>query len=358
MLTRDQRRHRPDALAVVRPRSMREQGQQRLTPGYLTDLSDTKVATKSIPTNIVTFRAKAAANADATTSITITKPTGTTTDDILIALIVNDATRVLTPPSQWTELFRATNVDHQAALYWKKAGASEASNYTWSWTGDTDAKGIILAYYNVDPTTPLDTQAAQNNAGTSHDAPTITTTYADAHLVALYSAFNGTTFTWTPPTSFTEREDDWNDRLSIEVADLIQNTPGPSGAKTATPALSSNGRGHLVALNPRLTTTLLTPTTGKRTRLIQINVIQETSDGSHLMELFYGTGPTINTTPAKAIDILRIPDAGEKATRSWTRGAGPRGAKNEVLTAHFQRATSGNHQAVIEYTEERATNGP
>ncbi len=108
--------------------------------------------------------------------------------------------------------------------------------------------------------------------------------------------------------------------------------------------------------DPSATTTrqtLLTPNTGKRIRLIRVSVHQIASDGLHFAEIYFGTGTNIATNADKAIDYVRVADLSEGATRSWGRGAGPVGAKNEVLSIRWTVFPDTSHKVIVEYTEER-----
>ena len=82
-------------------------------------------------------------------------------------------------------------------------------------------------------------------------------------------------------------------------------------------------------------------------------MLQETSDGRHLWELFFGDAGNIITAPNRAIDILAVPDSGSAATRTFLRREGPRGKRDEVLSGRW-RGTAPNsvHKIVIEYIEE------
>ena len=98
--------------------------------------------------------------------------------------------------------------------------------------------------------------------------------------------------------------------------------------------------------------TVLTPTKGRKIRLIQLTLKQHNgSDGLHWAEVYWGTGAVI--ADGTAIDIVRVPDQGEGSTRTWARGAGPVSAKDEVLSVRFTVAPSTIIAAIIEYTEER-----
>ena len=98
--------------------------------------------------------------------------------------------------------------------------------------------------------------------------------------------------------------------------------------------------------------TVLTPTNGKRIRIIRVRGIQEGADGRHLYELYFGTGANITVNPEKAIDTLDILDLNDDETRTYERGEGPRGLRNEVLSGRWKAATTTVHKIMVEYDEE------
>ncbi len=98
--------------------------------------------------------------------------------------------------------------------------------------------------------------------------------------------------------------------------------------------------------------TVLTPTNGKRIRIIRIRGIQEQADGRRLYELYFGTGANITINPEKAIDTLDILDLSDDETRTYERGEGPRGLRNEVLSGRWKTATATVHKIMVEYDEE------
>ena len=98
---------------------------------------------------------------------------------------------------------------------------------------------------------------------------------------------------------------------------------------------------------------LLAPSPGRRPRFVRVKVLQESSDGRHLWELFFGDAGNIITAPNRSIDILAIPDVGSAATRAFLRREGPRGKRDEVLSGRWRgTAPTSVHKIVIEYTEE------
>ena len=98
---------------------------------------------------------------------------------------------------------------------------------------------------------------------------------------------------------------------------------------------------------------LLVPSPGHRIRFIRTKVLQESSDGRHLWELFFGDAGNIITAPNRAIDVLAVPDLGNDATRTFLREEGPRGKRDEVLSGRWRgTAPTTVHKIVVEYSEE------
>lgn len=99
--------------------------------------------------------------------------------------------------------------------------------------------------------------------------------------------------------------------------------------------------------------TLVSPSNGRRIRVLRVRAIQDQADGRHLYEVYFGTGTTMATNPEKAIDILDIPDLGEATTRTFLRDEGPRGLRDEVLSGRWAGAAPTTvHKIIIEYAEE------
>ena len=99
--------------------------------------------------------------------------------------------------------------------------------------------------------------------------------------------------------------------------------------------------------------TLLRPNPGRRLRLINLTIHQPTSDNLHFCEVYFGTGATIASNARKAIDYVRVPDHSSGSTRTWGRGAGPVGARNEPLSFRWITRPTTSHKFIVEYTEER-----
>lgn len=100
--------------------------------------------------------------------------------------------------------------------------------------------------------------------------------------------------------------------------------------------------------------TILTPRPGRRIRFIRTKLLQDSSEGRFLWELYFGDAPNMIAGPNKSVDILAVPDSGATATRVYRRGQGPRGQRNEVLSGRWRGfAPTNPHKIIIEYIEER-----
>ncbi len=99
--------------------------------------------------------------------------------------------------------------------------------------------------------------------------------------------------------------------------------------------------------------TILTPRSGRRIRFIRTKILQETSEGRFLWELYFGNGPNMITYQNKGIDILAVPDSSSTSTRVFRKERGPRGKRNEVLSGRWRGySPSVPHKIIIEYSEE------
>ena len=99
--------------------------------------------------------------------------------------------------------------------------------------------------------------------------------------------------------------------------------------------------------------TLVTPSKGRRLRILRVRVIQESADDRRLYEVYFGEGDTIAAAPGRAVDSLDIPELGEGATRIFPRDEGPRGLRDEPLSGRWSgTAPFSSHKILVEYTEE------
>src|SRR3989344_715183 len=182
------------------------------------------------------------------TRLTLNKPASVVEGDLLLANItVEQGSGVaVAAPLGWTEILRTGNANRVSIIsYWKIAGASEPSNYTWSFDLKTTAVGGITRYSCVDATNPIDSAAGSSGNGTVAIAPAITTSTANDKVVAIFSVDAGRGGDagkyFATPADMTERYDVSNTSSGPSTAldDATQAAVGNSGTKSSTIA---NGR--------------------------------------------------------------------------------------------------------------------
>lgn len=205
----------------------------------------------------IAFRATASNQADASTTLSITKPTGTVDNDVLVAVIsIADGTLTITPPAGWTTLgdkqvfgggFRL------AETFWKVA-ASEGSSYSFTFNSNVNNFGAIGSWSGCNTTTPINAHGGQTNdtASTSVTAPSITTNVANTQLIMC--GVENATDTWTPPSGYTKEVDQSQTSSAMRLAmfDIANASSGATGAVVATIAVAHRSAGFLIALAPNL----------------------------------------------------------------------------------------------------------
>lgn len=190
----------------------------------------------------------------------VTKPTGTVDDDLVVLVLINGRNGSYGPaptaPSGFTLLpSMPVQVNEggfylQGWVYYKVASGEGAS---WAFTHSTiTTQAFALTYRGVDTTTPIDVTGTSNittSAGAVRNWTGITTVTADAMLVVLGWDWADTSNNLTPPTGFTERLEV---NPLVYAAEKVQASPGATGNFSHT---SNSGGGlprvgYLMALRP------------------------------------------------------------------------------------------------------------
>lgn len=202
------------------------------------------------------------------TSRSINKPTGTVEGDLLVATFAGmdggffGSADDLTPPSGWTTvselLVSTTDI---IGMYYKIAGASEPTSYTWTSNDGTNSTMAMTCIENgtFDPADPLGaivngtdySRQFQASTSTSVSAPSVTPDVDGCLGVAVFSAVqNG--FTWTAPSGFTELIDstDGYNSSSVHTATLTTSATGAVTATASASVATNNGAGMLFVVRP------------------------------------------------------------------------------------------------------------
>jgi len=227
--------------------------------------TDSTYASLTESTGGITYINRAEASATTGTSAQINKPTGTAQDDFMIALLVStiasdtDGSTMSSAPSGWTNEYdyiqSATSGQH-VYIYWKVAGASEPSSYTWTWTSSCGWVAQITTFRGVDTTSPIHVEGTVNQESSSSPmSPSITTT-VDNCMIWLYDmcddddvpasggAPSGTT--WIDQTEIASP----GDGIGISTAYFVQASAGATGNKDWTLDAIEENSGQQYALKP------------------------------------------------------------------------------------------------------------
>jgi Tfp pilus assembly protein PilV len=234
----------------------------RLQPFTYCDPDDPSAATAELSGAPIAFRAAASAAANSgVLTLTISNPTGTVANDVMVASIgFRPATATVTPPSGWTLVRSVQNTTGSGPpavnVYRKVAGASEPASYDWTFSSSTGTAGGIQTFSGVDTTTPVDVENGAPTAATYDQAtPSITTTVANTMLVT--SHFIGNRDLWADPPTWGGTQG-FQARAASSPAMAqgswaLQAAIGATGAKTATdlgPDAADTGAAHILALKP------------------------------------------------------------------------------------------------------------
>ena len=221
--------------------------------------------TETAPGGSITYINEAEASATTGTSAQVNKPTGTAEDDFMIALLVStigsdtDGSTMFSAPSGWTSEHNYTQTapsGQHVYIYWKVAGASEPSSYTWTWTSSCGWVAQISTFRGVDTTSPIHVEGTVNQeTSASPMSPSVTTT-VDNSMIWLYDMSDGSAVpagggapsgtTWVDQTEVATP----GNGLGISTAYFVQASAGGTGNQDWTLAASDENSGQQYALKP------------------------------------------------------------------------------------------------------------
>jgi hypothetical protein len=220
------------------------------------------VGQESIPAEIsatrrILLRSVSTKSTKDTTTLTVNKPSGLATGDLMIAGLDVIGTPTITPPAGWTAVRTDTNgARMRQAVFYRVASSSEPKSYSWQFSTKGSTAAIVLAYRGAATTAPvIDASSGQANTTTSTSigAPGVTTTGQDSVIVGFFGMAGSSSI--TPPSSAIERaeisQNGAPDRIVLEAADEILALVGDSGPRVATGTQAQLSVGQLVAIRPQ-----------------------------------------------------------------------------------------------------------
>lgn len=227
----------------------------------------------------VAFRAASnSGNAASASSCASSVPAGAAVDDIAVAFLEtwNAAVTSLVPPSGFTQKGTAgsngctfSSGDGQARNYvfWKRLTAADSGSYTFSWSGAKWSTLQVMLFSGCITTgDPFDATATPV-AGTFGSVTSMSLTTTDAAGALLYTIYNDSSGTHTPPTGFTETADVDSASMAYKLATATgsitvsgASVSSSSSAGAWAGALLSDGGGGA----PALVLSLAQPYTARR----------------------------------------------------------------------------------------------
>jgi len=176
-------------------------------------------------------------------------PSGAVVDDVMVAIVTRWAgsNPAITPPSGFSQIgSQVVNGDAKMDIFWKRLAATDVGTYAFSWGSAMWSHVHCFCMTGVKTSgDPIGSNIATwtGTAGTFGSIQ-LTTSFAPG---LVWSGYNDSAGTHTPPTNFTEVIDFDSGAGSYYL-------PGSTGANTAASASvtsSSNAIAALIALEPQ-----------------------------------------------------------------------------------------------------------
>jgi hypothetical protein len=174
-----------------------------------------------------TFVAHADDSSSYASSVIVSKPTGTTEDDLMVAIVSRSSSDTSAPsstPSGWIligEVTSATNNLGYVGAWYKLAGSSEPSSYTWSFSASGKIRGDISSYRGGFDTSDIvdisGTRAYSVNSTLFPSVTGLTTSDDGSSAIFLGVQFKTSSCTVTPPSGYSEDVDTGNTSADLWV---------------------------------------------------------------------------------------------------------------------------------------------
>lgn len=179
------------------------------------------------------------------TNINVPTPTVSAGDLMLANITVNGGTSALvTPPTGWTLIQRTDNdVNVSMLTYWKVAGASEPSSFTWTVNNQTTGEGAITPFTGVDASNPIDVVADSTGFGTVATTASITTTGANDVVVSFFGTDlgkNANVTYFSQPTGSTQSYNVTNAPYGPSTASFYTTEATPGTIASISSIINSN----------------------------------------------------------------------------------------------------------------------
>ncbi|HEX4909841.1 MAG TPA: hypothetical protein VFV64_03665, partial [Permianibacter sp.] len=136
-----------------------------------------------------------AGNSNNQSTLTVSRPAGVQSGDLLLAQISWRGSRNLSAvPTGWTlRQLQLNGTTIRQAVYSKLATSIEPTSYTWQFSGSGRNAGGISAWRGVDSSDPVLSSAGNSNSSSTLAAPSLTVSTTNTVAVALFANAYGNT---------------------------------------------------------------------------------------------------------------------------------------------------------------------
>ncbi|MGH2768389.1 MAG: DUF7594 domain-containing protein [Actinomycetota bacterium] len=182
--------------------------------------------------------------------VALSRPSGVAEGDLLVFFLAEHRPGSATPPAGTTLIRNDEDPsDLRLRAWYRIAGLSEPSTYTFSGVSDDMANAALLAYRGVDKSNPIEAHAGMVTSAsiTQITGPSMDVSVSNTMLVMGATIEGPTPNGITEPSGHTERAERAV-HPTLEISDAIFASTGPTGVRVATADVGANNIGTIVAL--------------------------------------------------------------------------------------------------------------
>ncbi len=206
------------------------------------------------------------------TSLSVSKPTGVTTNDVLIATITasrgTSSFASFTPPAGWTlvgnQTSKTSTKSNAMSVYYRVATASEPSSYTFNISSLTGAVVGISAFRGVDTSAPIDQKNGNGQSSRrSFTTPGIKPTFSGGALLAMFSVASSRPWTIDVAAGMTTAVNGYSNLLassggvSLAMGYKINPALASTNVSASITTSSDIGTTYILSLKPAATVVAL-----------------------------------------------------------------------------------------------------
>jgi cellulose synthase/poly-beta-1,6-N-acetylglucosamine synthase-like glycosyltransferase len=236
------------------------------------------------------------------TWVTVTKPTGTVEDDLLIAIMSHDSGfGTLGAPSGWTPIFDTlvSSFGCTFRAWYLIAGASEPAFYTFTSTDSDQLIAGIMRFSGHDLNDPIDVSNTSTGTSNAPTAPSVTTTVDDALVLRVFGTDDDYIFVDGGYPSghtgiFVRGSGGFSDETSIGAAYMTQASQGSTGSAAFSMTWPEDWAAATIAIAPAVPEVDIT-----------VSAYHTKPDATNPQEIVTSSSTTIDagTTDPYALDI-------------------------------------------------------